>query len=48
LNRKHKDIQKEGRIDLVDLENDYLKQSFNKGNLFPIEIYPKKPFKRLL
>ena len=38
---QHKDIQKEGRIDLVDLENDYLKHKDNKGNLFPIEIYPK-------
>ena len=38
---QHKDIQKKGRIDLVDLENDYLKHKDTKGNLFPIQIYPK-------
>ena len=36
-----KDTEKEGIIDLTDLEIDYLKHKDNKGNLFPIQIYPK-------
>lgn len=35
------DIEKKGRIDLTDLEIDFLKLKEIKGNLFPIEIYPK-------
>ncbi len=38
---QYKDIKNEGRIDIVDLENDYLKHKDIKGNKFPIEIYPK-------
>lgn len=41
FNSQSKDTEKEGRIDLVDLEIDFLKLKEIKGNLFPIEIYPK-------
>ena len=36
-----KDIEKEGQIDIVDLEIDFLKHKETNGNLFPIQIYPK-------
>jgi hypothetical protein len=38
---QNKDIEKEGRIDIVDLEIDFLKHKETHGNLFPIQIYPK-------
>ncbi|MFV5685104.1 DUF3987 domain-containing protein [Flavobacterium sp. GB2R13] len=38
---QNKDIEKEGRIDIVDLEIDFLKHKETQGNLFPIGIYPK-------
>ena len=36
-----KDSRNQGIIDLMDLEIDFLKHKETKGNLFPIEIYPK-------
>ena len=38
---QNKDIEKVSRIDIVDLEIDYLKHKETHGDLFPIEIYPK-------
>lgn len=38
---QNKDIEKVSRIDIVDLEIDYLKFKETQGNLFPIQIYPK-------
>ncbi|RVT71207.1 DUF3987 domain-containing protein [Flavobacterium sufflavum] len=38
---QNKDIEKEGQIDIIDLEIDFLKHKETHGNLFPIEIYPK-------
>lgn len=37
----NKDTEKESQIDLIDLENDYLKLKENEGNPFPIDIFPK-------
>lgn len=41
LSLQSKDIEKESRIDIVDLEIDFLKHKETQGDLFPIEIYPK-------
>jgi hypothetical protein len=38
---QNKDTKNQGVIDLVDLELDFLKHKETKGNLFPIDIYPK-------
>jgi hypothetical protein len=36
-----KDTRNKGIIDIMDLEIDFLKHKETKGNVFPIEIYPK-------
>ena len=38
---QNKDTVKEGRIDIIDLEIDFLKHKDAKENLFPIDIFPK-------
>lgn len=38
---QNKDTRNQGIIDLVDLELDFLKHKETKGNLFPLEIYPR-------
>jgi Protein of unknown function (DUF3987) len=39
---KNEDAKKEAQIDIIDLENDYLKLKKNNGNPFPVEIFPKE------
>ena len=38
---QNKDTRNQGTIDLIDLELDFLKHKEAKGNLFPLEVYPR-------